>query len=142
MSNLIPEGTYNVRVIGNGNVGKNDKGEARARINVQFLDGPNVGQRMTYDERIDGKSEKYVRRSLASCGWQGKTFATVSADVRDGAETTAEVMHLTVKQGPREGEVFAKIRNLGGPPPLEQLSSTDLGDIDALIPAGDSDIPF
>lgn len=142
MSNLIPEGTYNVKVIGAASFGKNDKGEFRARVNVQFLDGDAAGRKMTYDERLDGKSEKYVRQSLAACGWKGKTFASVAADIADGATTTAEVMHLTVKQGPREGEVFAKVRNLGGAPPLVVPTMADIADADSFIPGTDTDVPF
>lgn len=142
MSKLIPEGTHNVRTVSTATIGKNDKGELRARVNVEFLDGEHAGRRMTYDERIDGKSEKYVRQSLGACGWQGRTFASVPRDVREGVETTAEVMHLTVKEGKRAGEVFAKIRNLGGPPPLAEATPEDLADLDAFIPGADSDMPF
>lgn len=142
MSNLIPEGTYPVRVVGKASVGKNQKEETRARVNVEFIDGPGAGRRMTYDERIDPKSAKFVRGSLAAVGWKGKTFASVPVDVVEGAETTAEVMHLTVKDGPRAGEVFAKLRNLGGAPALDELSPSDLADADSLIAGADSDIPF
>ena len=144
MSNLIPEGTYNVRVVGSGSFGKNEKGELRARVNVKITDGEHAGRGMTYEERLDAKSEKYLRRSLAAAGWKGKTFATVGGDVTDGHETTAEVVHLVIKQGARTGETFAKVRGLGGLPPLEQATRDDIAEADAWIPAAadDGDIPF
>lgn len=143
MSNLIPEGTYSVRIVGAASFGKNEKDELRARINVQIADGDFAGRRMTYDERLDGKSEKYVRRSLTACGWKGKTFASVAADIVDGTETTAEVIHLTVKEGKRAGEAFFKIRGLGGQPPLVAPTINDISEADSMfIGSNDDAVPF
>jgi hypothetical protein len=137
-----------------------DKGVLRARINVQFTEGPNKGRPATYEDEINARSALYVARSCKAVGWKGKVAQTLAADVEawikeTGGATTAEVKHIPIKQGKRAGKIWDKVNSIGrGPKPLAAPSASVLNDAnDALIAAmaadsgassedDDSKIPF
>lgn len=135
---LITEGNWDCKVLG-GSYGADENDVIIVRVNVEFIDGPDVGKRMTYEERLSEQSAKYVRQSLEAAGWAGKSLVTLSADLKAETITTAEVVHLEAKRGKNAGNVFAKIRNLGrGQKPLADATPRMVRDADELL----NGIPF
>jgi hypothetical protein len=125
-----------------------------ARIDFEILEGPNSGEKITYNGRIDTRSAKYVARDLKAVGWKGKTLETLAEDVdRTKAETTIEIKVMNRKDGSGS---FAVVRSIGRtdaasqvrPVPAAELANANallrdaLGEDEPVDVANSEDIPF
>lgn len=138
---MLSEGYWRVKVLGGGS-GADDAGAIHARVNIEFLEGPNKGQRATYDERVDNRSAPYIVPCLKAAGWKGVTLSTLAADLKGEVETVAQVVH---KQTKADNRTFAMIRSIGrtGQKPLAEPTRDQLAGADeALAAAMESGIPF
>lgn len=157
---LLAEGVWPCEVI-SGIVGEGDiQGVALVQIKVKFIDGPSKGRVGTYEDEINTKSAKFVRRSLLAAGWTGRAAKTFAADCdawikRTGGKTTAEVKYIPIKKGKKydawvaagapEGEqpIWDKVNAIGSDartltaPKAETLTDADA----ALGSVGDDDVP-
>lgn len=140
------EGIWNCQVIG-AKAGNAD-GQASVQITVQLTDGPDRGQRCTYEDTVNTKSAKYVRWSCEAAGWKGASLRTLEADViawieKTGGASTVEIKHVEVKKGKAydkwvEGgrvgpsPVWDKVNGIGrgAPRPLAALGGEALKDAD------------
>lgn len=132
---MLTEGYWQVKILG-GSYGADDKSYPTARVNIEFVDGPNKGQRASYNGRIDNKSAKYVARDLKAAGWKGGSMSTLHRDLDDAARnnvmTTAQVKLMESTKKP--GEKFAVIGSLGyGPKPLTEVDPQTLKDCDDVL---------
>jgi hypothetical protein len=140
MANLLAEGIWPCTIL-SGTSGEDDRKMLIARINVLFDDGPNKGRTGTYEDKIDARSALYVSRSCKAVGWNGKSIATLAADIdawikKTGGKSTAEVKHIPIKNGKRAGEIWDKINSIGrGPRPLNGAGADTLSDADAALRA-------
>lgn len=141
----LSEGFWPCEVI-DGFFGVDDKQSPIARINVLITDGPDKGQRCTYEDQVNAKSALYVGRSCRAVGWKGVTLETFAADVatwrtKTGGKSTVEIKHIEIKNGKRAGEIWAKPNSIGrGPKPLSAPSKTLLDDAnDAMRRAMEAD---
>lgn len=101
------EGIFGCTVI-NGKAGEVD-GVMNVQITVQITDGPDKGQRCTYEDTVNASSAKYVGWSVTAVGWKGaanKTFdfTTLEKDIEEwiaktGGATTVEIKHIEIKRG-------------------------------------------
>ncbi len=101
------EGLFGCQVI-NGKAGEVD-GVMNVQIAVQITDGPDKGQRCTYEDTVNASSAKYVGWSVTAVGWQGaalKTFdfTTLEKDIeawiaKTGGTSTVEIKHIEIKRG-------------------------------------------
>ncbi len=100
------EGIYGCQVIG-GKAGEVD-GVMNVQITVQITDGPDKGQRCTYEDTVNASSAKYVNWSLSAAGWKGKApewdFTTLEKDIEEwiaktGGASTVEIKHIEIKRG-------------------------------------------
>lgn len=129
----LSEGIFPCRVI-DGFFGIDDRNSPIARINVVITDGPDKGQRCTYEDQVNGKSALYVGRSCRAAGWKGELLETLKADVaawveKTGGASTVEIKHIEIKNGKRAGEVWAKPNSIGrGPRPLAEATGDTLAD--------------
>lgn len=156
----LSEGIFPCLVL-DGFFGVDDKNSPIARINVQITDGPDKGQRCTYEDQVNAKSALYVGRSCRAAGWKGAKLETLAADVaawvaKTGGASTVEIKHIEIKNGKRAGEIWAKPNSIGrGPKPLAPAKGETLADANEAMrrameadggapdDAGDSDdIPF
>lgn len=157
----LSEGIWPCTVL-DGFFGVDDKNSPIARINVQITDGPDKGQRCTYEDQVNTKSALYVGRSCRAAGWKGVNLETLAADVaawvaKTGGKSTVEIKHIEIKNGKRAGEIWAKPNSIGrGPKPLAAAKGETLDDAneamrrameaDGATPVDDSgptdDIPF
>ncbi len=140
------EGVWNCQVIG-GKAGNAD-GQANVQITVQITDGPDKGQRCTYEDMVNTKSAKYVRWSCEAVGWKGHSLTTLESDIaawieKSGGASTVEIKHIEVKKGKAfdkwaaEGRVgpapvWDKVAGIGrgAPRPLAKLGGETLKDAD------------
>ena len=132
----------------------NEKGIVTARVNFEILEGPDAGQRITYNGQVTQKSAPYVAKDLAAVGWKGRSLSTLTADVeKSSASTTIEIQHKQTKDGSR---TFPVVRSIGRPPrEVKPASTDDITNADMMLsaalgtdderdapPVDDSDIPF
>lgn len=160
------EGIWNCKVLG-GKAGEVD-GVLNVQINVQITDGPDKGQRCTYEDTVNAKSAKYVGWSCSAVGWKGQSLTTLEKDItawieKTGGDSTVEIKHIEVKRGKAYdrwaagGEqgpppVWDKVAGIGrgAPRPLKQPSASTLKDADEAMrsamgddqPDDDGTIPF
>lgn len=165
------EGIWKCKVLG-GEANADDKDVMVVRINAQITEGPDAGRRVTYEDRINNKSAKYIAQSAKACGWRGgRIEETFRADVtewiaRTGGESTVEIKHLEIKTGKNAGKIWGKANSIGrGPRPLQAPSRESADDAneamrqamaddqsgpgsgggsapDDVPPPGEDDIPF
>lgn len=139
--------------------GENDKNNVTVQINVQITDGPDKGQRATYEEVADARSAKYLRYSCEAVGWKGETLKTLESDCAEwikatGGKSTVEIKHLEIKNGKNAGKTWDKVNGIGrgAPRPLRQANAASLQDADEALRAvrggggeaegDDGEIPF
>lgn len=134
---------------------ENEKGFVVAKVNFEILDGPDSGQRITYNGQITPKSAPYVSKDLVAVGWKGKSLSTLAADIEAArAEPSIEIQHKQTKDGAR---TFAVVRSIGRAPRVATPASRDdLVNADMMLsaalgnssddrdvpPIDESDIPF
>lgn len=125
---MIREGTFKARAL-SGSFGVDDKSYPTARVEFELVAGPDAGQRITYNGRIDARSAPYVGRDLKAAGWAGKNLDTIGADVeRTHVEVDIEIQHKQTKDGAR---TFPVVRSIGrgakalAPAPQGELSSAN-----------------
>lgn len=138
---MIREGTWPARAL-SASSGADDKQYITARVNFEILDGPNKGDRITYNGRVDSRSAPYVAKDLKAVGWQGKNLDTLGTDVENAQPTTViEIVHKETKDGAR---TFPVVRSIGrGPKPLLQAKKQDWDDANSLLSAAlDEEDPF
>jgi hypothetical protein len=129
----LSEGIFPCLVL-DGFFGVDDKNSPIARINVQITDGPDKGQRCTYEDQVNAKSALYVGRSCRAVGWRGVNLETLADDVaawvaKTGGKSTVEIKHIEIKNGKRAGEIWAKPNSIGrGPKPLAAAKGETLAD--------------
>lgn len=125
----------------------NENGTVIAKVEFEILEGPDVGQRITYNGLVTQKSGPYVTKDLLAVGWKGKTLKTLAADV-DATHVTVgiEIQHKQTKDGNR---TFPVVRSIGrAPKEVVPASTDDITNADMMLGApGDgsvdeSDIPF
>lgn len=110
------------------------KGLPEVQINVQIDDGPNKGQRCTYEDQVNVKSALYIGRSCRAIGWKGDDLRTLKADCdawikATGGRSTVEIKHLLIKSGKRAGEIWDKPNSIGrGPKALAPATGEVLDD--------------
>ncbi len=123
---LIKDGTFMARAL-SGAFGLDDKRYPTARIDFELIAGPDAGQRITYNGRVDNRSAPYVAKDLKSAGWKGKDLETLSADIdATHVEVPIEIQHKETKDGAR---MFAVVRSIGrGAKPLVKANASDLKD--------------
>jgi hypothetical protein len=128
---MIKEQTVLARALA-GSSGSDDKQYPTARVEFEILAGPDQGQRITYNGRIDARSAPYVAKDLKAVGWKGRDINTLATDVEAAkAETTIEIQHKQTKDGSR---TFPVVRSIGrGAKPLAPLSKRDLDDANAAL---------
>ena len=152
-----------------GKAGEVD-GVLNVQINVQITDGPDKGQRCTYEDTVNTKSAKYIGWSCTAVGWKGDSLTTLESDIaawieKTGGATTVEIKHIEVKRGKAYDKwvadgckgaapVWDKVAGIGrgAPRPLKQPSASTLRDADDAMrmamgedespPADDESIPF
>lgn len=140
------EGIWNCNVLG-GKAGEVD-GVLNVQINVQITDGPDKGQRCTYEDTVNAKSAKYVGWSCTAVGWKGGSLNTLESDIaawieKTGGSSTVEIKHIEVKRGKAYDKwydaggngpppVWDKVAGIGrgAPRPLKQPSASTLRDAD------------
>lgn len=155
------EGIWGCTVLA-GKLGKVD-GITTVQIDVQIADGPDKGQRCTYEEIVNAKSAKYVGWSCTAVGWKGPSLSTFEAECaawieKTGGTTTVEIQHLEMKkgkavekwenegrQGPRP--VWDKVKGIGrgmarAMAPIDTGSLKDADDVMRGVMGGDEDSPF
>lgn len=164
------EGIWKCKVLG-GEAAADDKDIMTVRINAQIAEGPDAGRKVTYEDRVNNKSAKYIMQSARAVGWKGGRLEhTFRADVDEwikatGGESTVEIRHLEIKSGKRAGQIWGKANSIGrGPRPLKPPSRESADDADEAMrqamleaestgdggtpptddvpPHGDDDIPF
>lgn len=130
---MIREQTVLARAL-SGASGNDDKQYPTARVELEILAGPDAGQRITYNGRIDARSAPYVAKDLKAVGWKGKDINTLAVDVETTkAETTIEIVHKQTKDGAR---TFPVVRSIGrGAKALAPMAQRDLADANALLSA-------
>jgi hypothetical protein len=123
------EGIFGCTVI-EGRSGDNDKGLPSVQITVQITDGPDKGQRCTYEEVISNQTNKYVAWSCKAVGWKGGPLVDdLEKDIaewiaRTGGTTTVEIKHIEIKRGDKynkwvdggckgPGPVWDKVSGIG-----------------------------
>ena len=154
------EGIWGCRVIDAGAF-EGDNGATIVRVNVQLTDGPDKGQRCTYEDTLNTKSEKYIRWSCEAVGWKGASMRTLQNDVakwisETGGDSTVEIKHVEVKRGKAYDKwvtagcngaapVWDKVNGIGrgAPRPLKPLSDSALKEADEILRManGDSGTP-
>lgn len=133
----------------------NEKGVVTARVNFEILEGPDAGQRITYNGQVaNAKGARYTALDLVAVGWKGVKLGTLPADVEAArAEPNIEIVHKQTKDGAR---TFPVVRSIGRAPRVETpASNDDLVNADMMLraalgndgpddapPVDDSDIPF
>ncbi len=140
------EGIWGCTVI-DGKAGNLDN-ITTVQITVQITDGPDKGQRCTYEDAVNTKSAKYIRWSCEAVGWKGVSLRTLEADCAEwikntGGASTVEIRHVDVKKGKAfdrwvaEGRVgpqpvWDKVNGIGRgtPRPLAAPSGEALKDAD------------
>ena len=127
---LISEGSYLARAI-SGGYGKDDNGYRTARVDFELLAGPDKGQRITYNGRIDNRSAPYVGKDLQAIGWRGD-LDRLSADIEaTHLEAVIQIEHKDTKDGARK---FAVVRSIGrGAKPLAKATRADVDEANALL---------
>jgi hypothetical protein len=132
-------GIWGCNVIG-AKAGENDKGIPNVQVTVQITDGPDAGQRCTYEEEVSARTAKYVRWSLEAVGWKGQTLKTAESDVaawieKTGGKSTVEIKHLEIKNGPNAGKIWDKVSGIGrgAARPLKPISASSLADADDVL---------
>ncbi len=127
------EGIYGCTVLG-GKAGELD-GVPNVQINVQITDGPDKGQRCTYEDVVNTSSAKYVAWSCKAVGWRGSDLNTLEGDVtawiaKTGGASTVEIKHLEIKKGKNAGKIWDKVNGIGrgAARPLSPLSRNVLAD--------------
>ncbi len=137
---MIKEQTVLARALV-GSSGSDDKSYPTVRVEFEIVGGPDAGQRITYNGRIDARSAPYVAKDLKSVGWTGKDINSLASDVEASKiETTIEIVHKQTKDGAR---TFPVVRSIGrGAKALAPMPKRDLDDANALLRAalGD-DVP-
>ncbi len=133
------EGIYGCTVI-DGRAAEDDKGNPRVQITVQITDGPDKGQRCTYEDVVNGSTNKYVAWSMKAVGWNGGSLTELEDDIaswiaRTGGATTVEIKHLEIKNGKNAGKIWDKVNGIGrgAARPLKPLSKGALADADAAL---------
>lgn len=160
------EGIWKCIVLG-GEAAADDKDIMCVRINVEIVEGPDKGRRVTYEDRVNNKSAKYIAQSARAVGWRGDSLRTFRGDVESwvkstGGTSTVEIRHIEIKTGKRAGQVWGKANAIGrGPRPLREPSRETANDADEALrsamaedgggggpaydeipPAGEDDLPF
>ena|ERR1044071_5032323 len=159
------EGIWKCNVLG-GEAAADDKDIMCVRINVEIVEGPDKGRRVTYEDRVNNKSAKYIAQSARAVGWRGVSLGTFRSDVdawikASGGVSTVEIRHIEIKSGKRAGQIWGKANAIGrGPKPLKEPSRETAHDADEAMraamaddggggtpyedipPAGDDDLPF
>lgn len=154
------EGTWKCIVLG-GEANADDADIVTVRINAEVIEGPDSGRKVTYEDRVNNKSAKYIAQSAKAVGWRGGRLETsFRADVdawimATGGESTVEIRHVEIKKGKKydkwceEGRhgsppVWGKANSIGrGPKPLRtpsQQASDDAHEamMTALAESGDT----
>lgn len=127
---MIKAGTFKAKAI-SGAFGVDDKQYATARVEFELTAGPDAGQRITYNGRIDARSAPYVARDLKAAGWVGKDLSTVGEDIeRTHVEVPIVIEHKTTKDGARQ---FAVVRSIGSGRQLEPAPRQELASANALM---------
>jgi hypothetical protein len=145
------EGIWDCKVIDGGAFEGSSPSETIVRINVQHTSGPDAGQRSTYEDTLNTKSEKYIRWSAEAAGWSGRTFGTLANDIAEwvkktGGASTVEIKHIEVKRGKAydkwvaggcigPGPVWDKVAGIGrgAPRALKPLSAAGLKEADDIL---------
>lgn len=149
---VIQEQFVKARALAGSHYTKNN--EPTARVDFEIVDGPDKGEKITYNGPINARSAKYVARDLKAVGWKGKTLETLEADVAAAqSETTIEVKVMTRKDGSGQ---FAVVRSIGRTDSAAQtkpIAQAEMGNANALLraalgddepvdPTTSDDIPF
>lgn len=126
-------------VVLNGKAGDID-GITNVQINVQITDGPDKGQRCTYEDTVNMKSAKYVGWSCTAVGWRGGSLSTFERDVeawikKTGGTSTVEIRHVEVKKGKAFDKWVADGR-IGPPPVWDKVNGIGRGAARPLAPLG------
>ncbi len=96
------EGIFGCTII-NGKAGEAD-GVLAVQITAQITDGPDKGQRCTYEDTVNAQSAKYVGWSCTAVGWKGEKLETLEKDIeawiaKTGGASTVEIKHIEIKRG-------------------------------------------
>lgn len=136
------EGMWQCKVLG-GDAAADDRDIVTVRINVQITEGTDSGRKVTYEDRVNNMSAKYILQTCRAVGWRatGKLEHTLRADIdawiaRTGGDSTVEIKHLLVKTGKNAGKIWAKANSIGrGPKPLRPPSKESSDDAHAAMMA-------
>lgn len=135
------EGIWKCKVLG-GEAAADDKDIMTVRINAQIIEGPDTGRKVTYEDRVNNKSARYIAQSAKAVGWKGgRLESTFRADVEawikaTGGESTVEIRHIEIKNGKKAGQIWGKANSIGrGPKPLKAPSREAADDADAAMRA-------
>lgn len=118
MAKLINEGIWACKVLG-AEVGQDDRGAMRVRINVMITEGSDSGRKVTYEDTVNFKSNKYIAQSARAVGWSGgRLEETLRDDVAEwieetGGMSTVEIRHLEIRNGKNAGQTWAKANSIG-----------------------------
>lgn len=133
MAKLINEGIWACKVLG-AEVGQDDRGAMRVRIHVMITEGSDSGRKVTYEDTVNFKSNKYIAQSARAVGWSGgRLEETLREDVdawiaATGGASTVEIRHLEIRNGKNAGQTWAKANSIGrGSRPLA-APSRDVAD--------------
>jgi hypothetical protein len=144
---MIAEGTHTCRVL-SAKIGKGVDGSPTVEIRVEVTNGPSAGQRCEYVEKVNDSTAKFVEKSIRAVGWRGGSLGGIEADcarwVKDtGGESMVTVKHLTVRNGPRAGQLFDKVQAIGRVERvLEPIDRAGLAEADAAMRALSQKPPF
>jgi len=149
-------GIWKCKVI-DGKFGETDDNKGFVQINVEIVEGPDKGQKCTYEDEVNAKSVPFALKSCRAVGFKGADWNTLKADIAKwvaagDAMSTVEIKHVEVKNGKRAGSIWDKVNSIGrrSERDLKAATGTTLADAnDALRRAmedesnGDGDeIPF
>lgn len=154
---LIHEGTWPCKILA-ASIGNDYRNLFAVQINVEIVDGPDKGKRVTYEQTVDAKTAKYVGPSCKAIGWQGVTLDTLADDcvkwiAKSGGLSIVEIRWFDLKkpeaiakaEARGEPPKFAKANAIGrGAQPLKAATAESKADADAAIRSfmgGGSDAP-
>lgn len=152
MSDLF-EGNFQMRVV-DASI-SNVKGKMKVRIELEIVDGPRAGRRISYDGKLDADNIKWTKLDMVGCGWKGKDAKTFVDDVLSSGKTIAGQVRIASYRYPDTGKEkqWLAAERLGRAPavtaePLNDDQYKDVNSWFAEVPddrggaADDDSLPF
>lgn len=103
-----------------GTVGNANK--PSARIMFEIVDGPRAGTQVPYDANFKTpQAIKYTKRDLMAAGWQGRTMATFTTDIKIGT-----VVPINVRIASFDEREWNSVGSIGNVAPVITPATDDV----------------